>query len=137
MHFTQLHCVRQSTSTVGAATLSYSDSAHYQTCDNNNMTQVLYQVMCFLFPLYVTFNSSRPPGFALQGDPPGCYCYPALTDNGVNAIFSEATLSWNTSLVTMSVNKIILSKHCPFDYCKDTKVIKGVSDDQCFFSEPD
>jgi hypothetical protein len=26
-----------------------------------------------------------------------------------------------------------LSKHCPFDYCKDTKNIKQLSDDQCDF----
>jgi hypothetical protein len=54
-----------------------------------------------------------------------------------NIFKSEATLSWNTSLwITVSAKKIILSKHCPFNYCKDTKVIKlkGVSGDQCSFN---
>ena len=118
--------------------LSHSDLTHFQTCDNN-VTQEYYAKSCsFSSPLYINFKFLPcPPGFSLYGDPPGCYCYTVLTDNGVNCnIFrSEATLSWNTSLwITMSVNKIILSKHCPFDYCKDTKVIKGISDDQCSFN---
>jgi hypothetical protein len=60
-----------------------------------------------------------------------------LTDNGVscNIFKSEATIVWNTSLwITLSAKKVILSKHCPFDYCMDTKVIKGASVDQCSFN---
>ena len=94
--------------------------------------------MYFLFPLNINFTVRPcPPGFSMQGDPLGCYCYPELTDNGVNCnIFkSKTTFFWNTSLwITLSAKKIILSKHCPFDYCKDTKVIKGVSDNQCSFN---
>jgi hypothetical protein len=44
------------------------------------------------------------------------------------------TLSWNTSLwISTSSKKISVSKHCPFDYCKDTKNIKHLSDDRCDF----
>ena len=54
-----------------------------------------------------------------------------------NIFKSKATFSWNTSLwIALSTKKIILSKYCPFDYCKYTKVIKGVglSGDQCSFN---
>ena len=75
----------------------YSD----QTC-NNNVTRKYYTKACtYLSPLQIDFTVLPcPPGFSLQGDPPGCYCYPVFTDNGVNCkIFqSEATISWNTSL---------------------------------------
>ena len=113
----------------------YSD----QTC-NNNVTRKYYTKACtYLSPLQIDFTVLPcPPGFSLQGDPPGCYCYPVFTDNGVNCkIFqSETTISWNTSLwITLSAKKIILSKYCPFDYCKYSKIIKGVrSVDQCSFN---
>jgi hypothetical protein len=116
------------------ATFSYLD----QTCENN-ITQLYYAKACiFISPLYINLTVLPcPPGFSLQGISPGCYCYPVLTDNGVscNIFKSEATLSWNSSLwITLSVNEVILSKYCPFDYCKDTKVIRGASGDQCSFN---
>ena len=103
------------------------------------MTQQYSEMSCTFFsPLYINYTVLPcPSGFSLQGNPPGCYCYPMLTDNGVNCnIFkSEATFSWNTSLwIAVSAKKIILSKYFPFDYCKDTKVINGVSSNQCSFN---
>ena len=116
--------------------ISYSDI----TCDNN-VTRLYYAKACtFFFPLRINLTVLPcPSGFSLQGDPPGCYCFPVLVYNGVNCnIFnSEATFSWNSSLwITVSTMKILLSKHCPFNYCKNTKVkvIKGVSDDQSLCS---
>ena len=111
--------------------ISYSDI----TCDNN-VTRPYYAEACtFFFPLRIDLTVLPcPAGFSLQGDPPGCYCYPMLTDNGVNCnIFkSKPIFSWNTSLwITVSAKKVILSKYCPFDYCKYTKVIPG---DQCSFN---
>ena len=94
--------------------------------------------MYFLFSFVYQFNSPTMSTWILSTKrPPGCFSFPVLTDNGVNCnIFkSKATFSWNTSLwITLSVKKIILSKYCPFDYCKYTKVIKGVSGDQCSFN---
>ena len=95
----------------------------------------------FCSPLYVNLTILPcPPGFSLQEDlqtpGPVCDCYPVLASNGVecNIVNGVATLSWNTSLwISTSSSKISLSKHCPFDYCKDTKNIKQLSDDQCDF----
>ena len=112
---------------------------HFDQICENNMTRQYYAKGCnFFSPLYIDFTILPcPPGFSLRGDPPGCYCDPVLTENGVNCnIFkSEAIFSWNTSLwVTLSAKGIIFSKHCPFDYCRDTKVIKGTLGDQCSFN---
>ena len=116
------------------STFLYSD----QHCKNDTSQQYYAKACTYFSPLYINFTVLPcPPGFSLQGNPPGCYCYPILTDNGVNCnIFkSEATFFWNTSLwITLSAEQIILSKHCPFDYCKDTKVIKGALGDQCSFN---
>ena len=119
------------------STSSHFNLSYFLTCDN--MTQDYRANSCTFFsPVFLNLKFLPcPTGFSLQGDPPGCFCYRVLTDNGVNCnIFrSEATLSWNTSLwIAMSANTVILSKHCPFNYCKYTKVIKGVSDDQCSFN---
>ena len=59
------------------------------------MTQQYSEMSCTFFsPLYINYTVLPcPSGFSLQENPPGCYCYPMLTDNGVNCnIFkSEAT----------------------------------------------
>lgn len=38
-----------------------------------------------------------PPGFILQGEPPGCNCFPVLTKNNVHCIFANGRgyHSWN------------------------------------------
>ena len=118
---------------------SYYDIALLQNFCTNNTTQQYHAKACTFFsPLYINFTVLPcPSGFSLQGNPPGCYCYPVLTDNGINCkIFkNEAIFSWNTSFwIEVYAKKIILSKYCPFDYCKDTKVIKGISGDQCSFN---
>ena len=115
--------------------IPYSDII---TCDNN-VTWPNYAKACtFFYPLHINLTILPcSPGFSLQGDPPGCYCFPVLTDNGVtcNIFKSKAIFSWNSSLwITVSSIKILLSKHCPFNYCKDTKVIKGASGDQSLCS---
>ena len=121
------------------STFAYTDLAYFQTCNNDNMTQQFSEMSCTFFsPLYINYTVLPcPSGFSLQGNPPVCYCYPMLTDNGVNCnIFkSEATFSWNTSLwIAVLAKQIILNKHCPFDYCKDSKMINGVSGDQSLCS---
>ena len=84
------------------STFAYTDLAYFQICNNDNMTQQFSEMSCTFFsPLYINYTILPcPSGFSLQGNPPGCYCYPMLTDNGVNCnIFkSEATFSWNTSI---------------------------------------
>ena len=115
--------------------ISYSDII---TCDNNVTRQYYVKACTFFSHLHIDLTVLPcPPGLSLQEDPPGCYCYPVLTDNGVNCnIFKSIVIfSWNTSLwITVSAKKVILSKYCPFDYCKYTKVIKGVLGDQCSFN---
>ena len=122
---------------------SYSKDTFLDFCgyDHNSRPDDFITRACKICsPLHINLTILPcPPGFSLQGDPrvPGCDCYPVLTDNGVecNIYNSEATLSWNTSLwISMSSSKISFSKYCPFDYCKDSKVIKQLSDDQCTFN---
>ena len=122
---------------------SYSKDTFLDFCDydhNSRPDNFITRACKICSPLHINLTILPcPPGFSLQGDPrvPGCDCYPVLTDNGVecNIYNSEATLSWNTSLwISMSSSKISFSKYCPFDYCKDSKVIKQLSDDQCTFN---
>ena len=122
---------------------SYSKNTFLDFCDyhhNPKPDSFITRACKICSPLHINLTILPcPPGFSLQGDPraPGCDCYPVLTDNGVecNIYNSEATFSWNTSLwISMSSSKISFSKYCPFDYCKDSKVIKQLSDDQCAFN---
>ena len=118
----------------------YKDSSDF--CDSTP-DDFTIKTCKFYSPLYVNLKILPcPQGFSLQGDPqtPGCDCHPVLASNGVecNIVTGVATLSWNTSLwISTSNNTITLSKHCPFDYCKDTKNIidkqLSVTHDQCDF----
>ena len=87
-----------------------------------------------------------PLGFTLLGDPPGCDCYPVLTENGVNCKFINGTgyLLWNVTMwmdITTDENAtstiLFIAHYCPFDFC--TSIAKAVSfqDDsniQCNFN---
>ena len=123
----------------------YTTDSFLDLCNYGRPPDDLITKACkFCSPLHINLTILPcPPGFSLQVGPkgPGCDCYPVLTDNGVECsiLNSEASLFWNTSLwISMSSSKIGFSKHCPFDYCKDTnlKFIKQLSDhdDQCAFN---
>ena len=98
------------------------------------------KVTCALIsPLYINLNLlSCPPGFSLQGDPPGCDCYPVLTDNGVKCYINNRKMiyfSWNTSFwMSITLNNTVYSKYCPFNYCNNAKSIQSVVDKQCAFN---
>ena len=121
---------------------SYSKGNSPDFCDS---TSDDYRIKAckYCSPLYVNLKVLPcPQGFSLQGDPqtPGCDCHPVLASNGVECkiVTGVAILSWNTSLwISTSNNTITLSKYCPFDYCKDTKIIidkqLSVIHDQCDF----
>ena len=73
-------------------------------------------------PVFVNFTIlSCPLGFALQGDPPRCDCYPVLTDDlGVTCRLAngETYLSWTGGLwLDIKDNEVIYDKYCPYDYC--------------------
>ena len=143
---TKAQCTPKNYTVYSSQSVKLMLSVHSYYKDSSNLCDYtlddLSEKACkFCSPLYVNLTVLPcPPGFSLQGDPqtpgPGCDCYPVLTSNGVecNIINGIATLSWNTSLwISTSNTKISLSKHCAFDYCKDTKNIKQLSDDQCDF----
>ena len=73
-------------------------------------------------PVFVNFTIlSCPLGFALQGDPPRCDCYPILTDDlGVTCHLAngETYLSWTGGLwLDIKDNEVIYDKYCPYNYC--------------------
>ena len=116
---------------------SYSNHIFYDLCGPIPSNDFL--ISCSYFsPLYITLNFLPcPPGLSLQGNPPGCDCYPVFTNNGVkcNMNNGKTSFSWNTTLwISVYTNVIVYSKYCPFDYCKDVKSIKNIPDDQCAFN---
>ena len=108
--------------------------------------------MCIRDSLYTTplLNITLlpcPPGFTLLGDPPGCDCYPVLTNNAVNCqmISGKGYLSWNGPLwlniefntTFFTAYKIYLAQYCPFDYCKASEIsvnLQADADAQCSFN---
>ena len=62
-----------------------------------------------------------PPGFVLLGNPPGCECLPILTDRNIDCLFvnESGCHAWNNSIwLTIDGNiTIVLTWHCPYDYC--------------------
>jgi predicted outer membrane repeat protein len=73
-------------------------------------------------PVFVNFTILPcPPGFALQGDPPRCDCYPMLThDLGVTCHLANGAryMSWTGGLwLDIKGNEIIYDKYCPYNYC--------------------
>ena len=77
-------------------------------------------------PIFVNITLIPCPlGFTLMGDPPGCDCFPILTQNNVMCSFSNGTgyVLWSGPLWIGQDNSsdgqgIIFGKHCPFDYCE-------------------
>ena len=116
---------------------SFLNPVFYDSCGKINSSN---KVTCALIsPLYINLNIlSCPPGFSLQGDPPGCDCYPVLTDNGVKCYINNKKMiyfSWNTSFwMSITLNNTVYSKYCPFNYCNNAKSIQSVVDKQCAFN---
>ena len=116
---------------------SFLNPVFYDSCGKINSSN---KVTCALIsPLYINLNLlSCPPGFSLQGDPPGCDCYPVLTDNGVKCYINNRKMiyfSWNTSFwMSITLNNTVYSKYCPFNYCNNAKSIQSVVDKQCAFN---
>ena len=111
----------------------YHSRYYYRECDGNGTD------LCkFYSPINLKlYFLPCPPGFSLQGDPPGCDCYPVLTENRVKCdiINGHATFSWNsTPWINASSKGIVYTNNCPFDYCKDIKIIKNGTDIQCAFN---
>ena len=82
-------------------------------------------------PVYIHLTSlSCPPGFSLQGEPPGCDCYPVLTDNGVKCNITDGKahmyfLRRSTLWFDASEERLVYENNCPYGYCKITKVINS------------
>ena len=116
---------------------SFSSYIYYEVCGpipNKN-----FLISCTYFtPLYISlYFLPCPPGLSLQGDPPGCDCYPVFTDNGVKCHMNNGItrFSWNTTFwISVRTDETAYSKYCPFDYCKDVKSITTIPDDQCAFN---
>ena len=111
-------------------------SEYYQFCGNRSNYK---QGICKYFsPLYINLNVLPcPPGFSLQGNPPGCNCLTTLSDLGVICAIKKGKTKfyWSTTLwMNVTMNGTIYSENCPFDYCKEVKKIDYNSDLQCAFN---
>ena len=109
----------------------------YSSCVNNGNYDP--SVCQHFSPLSINLNVLPcPPGFSLQGDPPGCVCYSVLSDNGVKCNIKNGTLlfTWSTALwMSVEKNYVIYSENCPFDYCSEKKSIENNNSDvQCTFN---
>ena len=109
----------------------------YSSCVNNGNYDP--NVCQHFFPLSINLNVLPcPPGFSLQGDPPGCDCYTVLGDSGVKCNIKYGTLlfSWSTALwMSIENNDTMYSENCPFDYCSEDKSMESNNSDvQCAFN---
>ena len=84
-----------------------------------------------------------PVGFTLLGDPPGCECYPELTNSGIECkiVRGRVLFSWKGNLwidFDISRNRVVYSQQCPFNYCNEGKkeidLATGMLDSQCSFN---
>ena len=95
-------------------------------------------------PVFITVTlQSCPPGFTLLGDPPGCDCYPALTEREVKCDFINGTgyISWNGPMwLNMNTNftdQIVIAQYCPSEHCQTGEKMVSLQDDpdaQCVFN---
>ena len=111
---------------------------HYLYCTNRENFK---KDSCRYFsPLYINLTVLPcPPGFILQGDPPGCNCHSVLSDNGVKCSIEKGKtrrFSWMTAFwMNVTMNNTVYSENCPFGYCKEVKtVIEYDLDGQCAFN---
>ena len=80
------------------------------------------------------------PGLTILGEPPGCDCYPVLTENGVecNIINGKSYFSWKDSLwMNIKGDGVIYNKYCPFNYCEESSKVlelQNEPDMQCNFN---
>ena len=109
----------------------------YSSCVNNGNYDP--NVCQHFLPSSINLNVLPcPPGFALQGDPPGCNCYPVLSDSGMECKLKNGTplFSWSTALwMSIENGDTMYSKSCPFDYCREDKTMdNNNSNVQCAFN---
>ena len=113
---------------IGSHTVCYRDVIQNNITKSSLLPQLIY---IDLLPC--------PLGFTLLGNPPGCDCYPILTENDVTCLFENRTgyHSWNGSKWLNIDNNltVAVTKYCPFDYCNtntERKLNLGNSSDaQC------
>jgi predicted outer membrane repeat protein len=77
------------------------------------------------------------PGFTLLGEPPGCDCYPELTDNSVECKIVDKTtyFSWTNHLwMKIDADGVIYNEFCPFNYCDNSNDLQLYPDSQCAFN---
>ena len=78
-----------------------------------------------------------PPGFTFDSNRNICMCYYPLKKQGIQCNASSQTVIRKAQkwISTIDVDKIAVSHHCPYDYCKTYELSLKLStpDDQCAF----
>ena len=118
-----------------------SDFTIYDCLNGRNTHDLITQQLLYT-PLLISITLLPcPPGFTLLGDPPGCGCYPVLTENNVLCFLMNRTAyhAWNSSmwLNIDTDSTVFIAQYCPFDYCNtSTKTVNFQydSDTQCTFN---
>ena len=79
-----------------------------------------------------------PPGFIFDSNRNICTCYYPLEKQGIQCNTSSHTVIRTAQkwISTIDVDKIAVSHHCPYDYCKTYELSLKLStpDDQCAFT---
>jgi predicted outer membrane repeat protein len=89
--------------------------------------------------LQITIHLNKcPPGLIFDSNRNICVCYYPLEEQGIQCNISSHTVIRNTQkwISTIDVDKIAVSHHCPYDYCKSYELSLNLSTpgDQCAFS---
>ena len=88
-------------------------------------------------PVYINLTLLPcPPGFYLNGKPPGCECVPVLSNHNLQCSLSKGTgyvYRNGTIWIKLNNESITIQDNCPFEYCQEdnTAISFNDSDSQC------
>ena len=117
-------------------------SALYTDVQNERDQDCIHDKYCsHTTPVYFNITLLQcSPGFTPLGEPPGCDCYPELTDNGIECeiVNKMGYFSWTNHLwMKINAGGVIYNEFCPFDYCNKTTTqinLQLYPDSQCTFN---
>ena len=74
-------------------------------------------------PVYINLTLLPcPPGFYLNGNPPGCDCVPALYNHNLRCSLSNGTgYVYRNGTIWIKINSesVTIQNNCPFEYCRE------------------
>ena len=124
--------------TSGTVVVSFTDKEDLTKDDRD--TDRNYKTMLST-PVYINLTLLPcPPGFYLNGNPPGCDCVPALYNQNLQCSLSNGTgyvYRNGTIWIRIDNESVTIQNNCPFEYCREdnSAVTFNDSDGQCSYSK--